>query len=193
MKAIIQILTYFSKATLWHVWERSAYSALLGKPEGESHLEDIGVWEGKGIGKVHLRIGHEGPEGKQRYGSTLSLTSALDGVSGQVHVPAALPPRKTRYPLYRKLGGPQSRVDGKTVLMQTFKKYDGLWAGLIWLRMETGGKQDVIKLRFPYIASNFLQIQSSSLGRCHSCNTYINPKTLRFSSQLCFPLQTRST
>jgi hypothetical protein len=30
-------------------------------------------------------------------------------VSGQRHAPAALPPGKTRYPSYRKLGGPQSR------------------------------------------------------------------------------------
>ena len=32
------------------------------------------------------------------------------GVGGQRHAPAALPPRKTRYPLYRRLGGPQSRA-----------------------------------------------------------------------------------
>jgi hypothetical protein len=32
---------------------------------------------------------------------TLSLTSALDGVGGQHHAPAALLPGKTRYPLYR--------------------------------------------------------------------------------------------
>ena len=31
------------------------------------------------------------------------------GVVGQRHAPAALPPGKTRYPLYRRLGGPQSR------------------------------------------------------------------------------------
>ena len=30
-------------------------------------------------------------------------------VSGQHHAPAALPPGKTRYPLYRRLGGPQGR------------------------------------------------------------------------------------
>ena len=29
------------------------------------------------------------------------------GVGGQHHAPAALPPGKTRYPLYRRLGGPQ--------------------------------------------------------------------------------------
>ena len=31
------------------------------------------------------------------------------GVGGQHHVPAALPPGKTLYPLYRKLGGPHGR------------------------------------------------------------------------------------
>ena len=33
----------------------------------------------------------------------------LTGVGGQRHAPAALPPGKTRYPLYRRLGGPQGR------------------------------------------------------------------------------------
>ena len=38
------------------------------------------------------------------------MTAALEGVSGQQHVPAALYPReKTRYPFYRRLGGPQGR------------------------------------------------------------------------------------
>ena len=31
------------------------------------------------------------------------------GVGGQHHAPAALPPGKTQYPLYRRLGGPQGR------------------------------------------------------------------------------------
>ena len=43
------------------------------------------------------------------YSPTLSLTSALDGVGGQRHALAALPPGKTRYPLYRRLDGPQGR------------------------------------------------------------------------------------
>ena len=44
------------------------------------------------------------------YNSTLSLALALDGgVGGQQHAPAALPPGKTRYPLYKRLGGPQGR------------------------------------------------------------------------------------
>ena len=63
----------------------------------------------KGKGKVHLRTGHEGPEGEQMYNSTLSLTSALDVVDGQRHAPVVLPPVNTRYPLYRRPGGPQRR------------------------------------------------------------------------------------
>jgi hypothetical protein len=60
-------------------------------------------------GKVHPITGHEGPYGEYRYSSTLSLTSELDGVGGQRQAPATLPPEKTRYPLYRRLGGPQSQ------------------------------------------------------------------------------------
>jgi hypothetical protein len=43
------------------------------------------------------------------YSSTLFLISALEGMGGQRHAPAALPPGKTRYPLHRRLGGPQGR------------------------------------------------------------------------------------
>ena len=43
------------------------------------------------------------------YSSTLLSTSALDRVDGQRHAPAALHPGKTRYPLYRRLGGPHGR------------------------------------------------------------------------------------
>jgi hypothetical protein len=52
-----------------------------------------------------------GAWGERRYSSYSLLTSALDSVSGQRHAPAALYPRgkDLRYPLYRRLGGPQSR------------------------------------------------------------------------------------
>ena len=46
---------------------------------------------------------------EHRYSSTLSLTSELDGVGGQCHAPTALPPGKTQYQLYRRMGGPQGR------------------------------------------------------------------------------------
>jgi hypothetical protein len=64
---------------------------------------------GKGKVKFHPTTSHEIPEREHGYKSTLSLTSALDGVGGQRHAPTTLPPGKTRYPLYRRLGGSQGR------------------------------------------------------------------------------------
>jgi len=56
------------------------------------------------------RTGHEGPEGEYRYASTLSLTSALDGAGWSIpRLCRSLPPGKTRYPLYKRLGGPHGR------------------------------------------------------------------------------------
>jgi hypothetical protein len=53
----------------------------------------------KGKVKALPITGHEGPEGEQIYSSTLSSTSALDGVSVQFHAPAALPPAKDPVPI----------------------------------------------------------------------------------------------
>jgi hypothetical protein len=68
--------------------------------------------KGKGKGKVHPTTGHEDPEGECRYSPILSFTSALDGVGGQRHAPAALPPGN-RYQLYRRLGGPHGCVKSR--------------------------------------------------------------------------------
>jgi len=46
------------------------------------------------------------PEQAQRESTGIAL---LDGGGGQRHGLAALPPGKTRYPLYMRLGGPQGR------------------------------------------------------------------------------------
>ena len=43
------------------------------------------------------------------YTSTLSVTSALDGGGWSTPRPGRFTPIKTRYPLYRRLGGPQGR------------------------------------------------------------------------------------
>ena len=60
--------------------------------------------------KVRPGRGHEGPEGEQIYSSTLSLTSALDGGGLLTSRPGRFTPWKdTRYPLYRRLDGPQGR------------------------------------------------------------------------------------
>ena len=46
------------------------------------------------------------------YSFTPSLTSELDELGGQCHVPAVLPPGKTLYPLCRRLDGLQGRSGG---------------------------------------------------------------------------------
>ena len=74
---------------------------------------------------VHLITGHEGPEGEQRYSTTLYLTSALDAVDGQRHAPAVLPPGKTRYLLYRRLGGAQGR-SGRVRKISPAPRFDPL-------------------------------------------------------------------
>jgi hypothetical protein len=62
---------------------------------------------------TELKLSHYTPW--RRLGEDVSsysfLTSAPDEVSGQWHAPAALYPRgkDPRYPLYRRLGGPQNR------------------------------------------------------------------------------------
>ena len=62
------------------------------------------------IGNVEIFPLHvEDPQSEQRYTSTPSLTSALDGLGGQRHVPAALHTEKTRYSLYKMLGRPHGR------------------------------------------------------------------------------------
>ena len=53
---------------------------------------------------------HKGPEGEKGYSSTFSLTSALDVAGWLTSRPGHFNPgNKTRYPLYRKVGGPQGR------------------------------------------------------------------------------------
>ena len=77
----------------------------------------------KGKGKFHHITGHEGPEGEQRYSSNHSLTLALDGVGGQLHAPASLPPGKTRYTLYGRLGKPQGR-SGRVLKISSPPEFD---------------------------------------------------------------------
>jgi hypothetical protein len=64
----------------------------------------------KGEGKGHTITGHEGLEGG--YNSILSLTLAVDGVGGQRHAPAALPPGKTGVTCAVGWVEPQSSPDG---------------------------------------------------------------------------------
>jgi len=84
-------------------WEASLWQASFLLPTlWKSSTEQV-------KGKVHPRTGHRGPEGEQRYSFNLSLTSALDGGGWSTPRPNRFTSEKTRYPLYRRLGGPQDR------------------------------------------------------------------------------------
>ena len=49
------------------------------------------------------------------------MTAALEGVSGQQRAPAAIyPPKKTRYPFYRRLDGSQGRSGRAENLVPTW-------------------------------------------------------------------------
>ena len=60
--------------------------------------------------KFHPRTGHEGPGlGVEAYLYSFFNPDARLGVGGQRHSPPDIPSGKTRYPLYRRLGGPHGR------------------------------------------------------------------------------------
>ena len=70
--------------------------------------KNVQLLEGKG--KLQPRTGHEVSERKQRYSSTLSLTSSLVWGDWLTPRPAHFTPWKgRRYPLYRRLGEPQGQ------------------------------------------------------------------------------------
>jgi hypothetical protein len=60
--------------------------------------------------KILPTTGYEDPQGEYKYSSILSLTSALDEGEWLAPRPGRFTPvKKTQYPLYRRLGGPQDR------------------------------------------------------------------------------------
>ena len=73
-------------------------------------LQTFFTGEVKGKGKDWPRRGYEGPEGEQRYSSTLSLTSALDGGGWLTLRPGSFTPgNDIQFPLYGRVCGPQGR------------------------------------------------------------------------------------
>ena len=76
---------------------------------------DILKWPVAGVREKEIvagrpRIGHEVPEGEQKCDSTVSLTSALERGGRLTPRPGRfIPGKDTRYPLYRRLRGPQGR------------------------------------------------------------------------------------
>ena len=86
----------------------SEYSSMTKRVATSFKTETRGIEHE--IGRFRPFIGHEGPYGEEMNSSTLFLTSVLEEREGSASRPGrTLPPGKTRYPLYRKLGGPQSR------------------------------------------------------------------------------------
>jgi hypothetical protein len=107
---------------MWHAKERRGMCTgfLVGKPEGKRELgRPKRRWEDGirmdlreiGWGRVDwIQLAHDSRV-ERMYSSYSFTTSALDGVSVQRHAEAALYPqgKDHRYPLYRRLGGLQSR------------------------------------------------------------------------------------
>jgi hypothetical protein len=60
-------------------------------------------------GKGHLITGHQELRRGSRDIALLIPNTGARGMGVQHHVPPALTPWTTRYPLYRRLGGPQGR------------------------------------------------------------------------------------
>ena len=87
------------------------------------------------------------PQRGSRSIATLSLTSALDGVGGQRHAPAALPSGKTWYPLYRRLGGPQGR-SGRVRKISPLLRFDPRTVQSVASRYIPTGPVIVIIMRF---------------------------------------------
>ena len=73
----------------------------------------VGAWSRSGgfVGKVQVVRGQatKAQTGSRCIALLFDQTLALGGVGGQHHVPAALPPGKTRCVLYRRLGELQGR------------------------------------------------------------------------------------
>jgi len=72
----------------------------------KSQTSFSGLWT---LTLIHSITCQEGTVGELRYGSTISLTSALDGGMWLTPSSCCITPRITRYPFCRKLGGPKSQ------------------------------------------------------------------------------------
>jgi len=76
-------------------------------------------------GTVHQRTGHEGPDGKQRYSSTISLTSGLDGRSVVNTTPQMFyVQERDPVPILKEPGwGPGSNLTGAENLAATWIQF----------------------------------------------------------------------
>jgi hypothetical protein len=93
------------------------------------------------------------------------------GVGGQYHASAALPPGKTRYPMYRRLGGPQGR-SGQLRKISHPQKFDPRTVQPVTSRYTNWGiPAPVHKMSTKYIAlfwvtSKSVQLKSYSTKKC---------------------------
>jgi hypothetical protein len=78
----------------------------LNSLRGRYHSLHIYIGKGtyKGNANVHPETGHEGPEGGQSYSSTISLTSALDGVGWSTPCSGGYTPGKDPVPVVQEAG-----------------------------------------------------------------------------------------
>ena len=73
-------------------------------------------------------------------------------MGGQGHAPAALPPGKIRYPLYRRLGGPQCRWAneyGQSEILSGSHHVDASFGGSsVWLVGRYHGRSILLLLKY---------------------------------------------
>ena len=122
----------------------------------------------KGKGKVHSVTGHEGPEDEQRYSSTLSLTSALDWGGCSTPRPGRpTPGKETRYPLYRRMDGPQGRSERvRKNLAPTGIRSPGLSARIESLyRLRYPGPKTFLKEQGKCVCTGYRLFESKLLSR----------------------------
>jgi len=118
--------------------------------------------------------GHEGPEGGVGYGSTLSLTSALDGGGWSTSRPGRFTPGKeTRYPLYRGMGGYQVRP---RISYPTFFTFSIPSVTIQLLQIEPTNAQDFITITilqhrssYTRVFSNFTLFRIKSVYCIYTC------------------------
>jgi hypothetical protein len=82
----------------------------------------------KGKGKVHPRTGHEGPQREYRYNYFFFNLGARWGGWSKPRPGRFTPGKETQHPLYRRLGGPQSRTERvlQVSAKTRFPKFDAI-------------------------------------------------------------------
>jgi len=86
------------------VWRGILQQSLFLDAQAKTASLIAGDAKSRVLVQIKVKVtGHECPEGERMYSCTLP-SGARWGMGGQPHAPAALPPGKTRYSLYRRLG-----------------------------------------------------------------------------------------